>query len=81
VLREFEPFLSRGGDMAMDFLAPTAQVSTLKDIGESAMKTSLAKRAPHGYEVGYRYFSINGRMLGHGEPVRPKTGERFCFTC
>ena len=30
------------------------------------MKASLAKGAPHGYEVGYRYFTINGRMLGHG---------------
>ena len=79
VLKEFEPFLSRGGDMAMDFLAPTAQVSALKDAGESAMKTSLAKGTPHGYEVGYRYFSINGRMLGHGEPVRPKSGERVLF--
>jgi FtsP/CotA-like multicopper oxidase with cupredoxin domain len=34
---------------------------------------------PHGYEVGYRYFTINGRMLGHGEPVRVKQGERVLF--
>ncbi len=34
---------------------------------------------PHGYEVGYRYFTINGRMLGHGEPVRVKRGERVLF--
>jgi FtsP/CotA-like multicopper oxidase with cupredoxin domain len=79
VLKEFEPSLSRGGDMAMDFLAPAAQVKTLKDAGESAMKASLAKGTPHGYEVGYRYFTINGRMLGHGEPVRVKTGERILF--
>jgi FtsP/CotA-like multicopper oxidase with cupredoxin domain len=79
VLKEFEPFLSRGGDMAMDFLAPAAQVSTLKEAGESAMKASLAKGMPHGYEVGYRFFSINGRILGHGEPVRVKTGERVLF--
>jgi len=31
---------------------------------------------PHGYEVGYRVFSVNGRMLGHGEPIRVKPGER-----
>jgi FtsP/CotA-like multicopper oxidase with cupredoxin domain len=79
VLKEFEPFLSRGGDMAMDFLAPAAQVSTLKEAGESAMKASLARGTPHGYEVGYRFFSINGRILGHGEPVRVKSGERVLF--
>ena len=79
VLKEFEPSLSRGGDMDMDFLAPAAQVKTLKDAGESAMKASLAKGAAHGYEVGYRYFTINGRMLGHGEPIRVKTGERVLF--
>ena len=34
---------------------------------------------PNGYEVGYRSFSINGRALGHGEPVRVKLGERVMF--
>ena len=43
------------------------------------MNASLAKGMPHGYEVGYRYFTINGRMLGHGEPVRVKHGERVLF--
>ncbi len=65
--------------MAMDFLAPATEDKTLKEAGESAMKASLAKGSPHGYEVGYRYFTINGRMLGHGEPVRVKTGERVLF--
>jgi FtsP/CotA-like multicopper oxidase with cupredoxin domain len=79
VLKEFEPSLSRGGDMAMDFLAPATRVKALEDAGESAMKASLGKGAPHGYEVGYRYFTINGRMLGHGEPIRVKLGERVLF--
>ena len=76
VLKEFEPFFSRGGDMPMDILAPAARVKTLEDAGESAMKASLAKGMPRGYEVGYRLFSINGRMLGHGEPIRVKQGRR-----
>lgn len=79
VLKEFESTLSQGGDMAQDFLAPAAQVKELKSAGESAMKASLAKGMPHGYEVGYRYFTVNGRMLGHGEPVRVKRGERVLF--
>ena len=76
VLKEFEPTFSRGGDMAMDFLSPASPVKALQVAGESAMKASLAKGMPKGYEVGYRSFTINGRMLGHGEPIRVKQGER-----
>jgi FtsP/CotA-like multicopper oxidase with cupredoxin domain len=79
VLKEFEPFFSQGGDMTQDFLAPAKRVKDLEVAGESAMKASLAKGMPHGYEVAYRYFTINGRMLGHGEPVRVKQGERVLF--
>jgi FtsP/CotA-like multicopper oxidase with cupredoxin domain len=78
VLKEFEPTFSRGGDMPQDFLPPV-EVKELKDRGESAMKASLAKGMPHGYEVGYRSFTINGRMLGHGEPIRVKPRERVLF--
>lgn len=52
VLKEFEPSFSRGGDMAMDFLFPAARVKTLEERGESAMKASLARGMPRGYEVG-----------------------------
>lgn len=79
VMKEFEPSFSRGGDMAQDFLAQSAPVKSLKDSGESAMNASLAKGMPHGFEVGYASFTINGRMLGHGEPIRVKTGERVLF--
>jgi FtsP/CotA-like multicopper oxidase with cupredoxin domain len=76
VLKEFEPTLSRGGDMDMDFLSPSAPDRALKEAGEKAMKSSLAKGMPRGYEVSYRVFTINGRMLRHGEPIRVKQGER-----
>jgi FtsP/CotA-like multicopper oxidase with cupredoxin domain len=79
VLKEFEPTFSRGGDMAQDFLSPTEPNLELKKAGDSSMNTSLAKGMPHGYEVGYRSFTINGRMLGHGEPIHVKQGERVLF--
>ena len=79
VLKEFEPTFSRGGDMAQDFLSPSAADKSLEQTGESAMKASLAKGTPHGYEVGYRSFTINGRMFGHGEPIRVKQGDRVLF--
>ncbi len=78
-LKEFQPTLSRGGDMPINFLSPAQAVPTLKDAGKSKMKASLAKGMPHGYEVGYDSFTINGRMLGHGDPVRVKAGERVLF--
>jgi FtsP/CotA-like multicopper oxidase with cupredoxin domain len=79
VLKEFEPTLSRGGDMPQNFLAQVTRVKALEESGESAMRASLAKGMPHGYEVGYSLFSINGRMLGAGEPIRVKSGERVLF--
>jgi FtsP/CotA-like multicopper oxidase with cupredoxin domain len=78
VLKEFQPTFSRGGDMPQNFLPPIKN-KALEEQGESAMKASLAKGRPHGYEVGYSSFTINGHMLGHGEPVRVKSGERVLF--
>jgi FtsP/CotA-like multicopper oxidase with cupredoxin domain len=78
-LKEFDPTFSQGGDMDMDFLSPTATLRSLKDAGESTMQASLTRGMPKGYEVGYGSFTINGRMLGHGEPVRVKQGERVLF--
>jgi FtsP/CotA-like multicopper oxidase with cupredoxin domain len=79
VLKEFEPSFSQGGDMAQDFLSPAEPDKELQKTGAAAMKASLAKGMPHGYEVGYRSFTINGRMLGHGEPIKAKQGERVLF--
>lgn len=74
-LKEFEPTFSRGGDMTTDFLAGE-QDPDLKDKGETAMNASLARGDPHGYEVSYGAFAINGHMLGRGDPIRVQTGQR-----
>jgi FtsP/CotA-like multicopper oxidase with cupredoxin domain len=74
VMKEFEPSLSRGGDMAMDMLAPGVPIKALEATGARAEKE--AKGTPKGYEVGYELFSINGKMLGSGELLRVKQGER-----
>jgi FtsP/CotA-like multicopper oxidase with cupredoxin domain len=31
---------------------------------------------PNGWEIGYRIFSINDKLLGGGEPIRVKPGQR-----
>jgi FtsP/CotA-like multicopper oxidase with cupredoxin domain len=79
VLKEFEPSFSRGGDMAQDVLASATRIKALEAKGEAAMTASLAKGMPHGYEVGYNVFTINGRTLGHGEPIKVQKGERVLF--
>jgi FtsP/CotA-like multicopper oxidase with cupredoxin domain len=42
------------------------------------MKTG-ENEGPQGWEVAYRYFTINGKCLGHGDPVRVKEGQRVLF--
>jgi FtsP/CotA-like multicopper oxidase with cupredoxin domain len=75
VLKEFEPSFSHGGDMPMDVLAG-APVKDLKEIGKKAEEQF---KGPKGYEVGYELFGINGKMLGQGEPIRVRQGERVLF--
>jgi FtsP/CotA-like multicopper oxidase with cupredoxin domain len=76
VMKEFAPAFSRGGDMAMDILAG-APLQPLQQLGKAA--DDEAKGTPKGFEVGYALFGINGRMLGHGDPIRVKQGERVLF--
>jgi FtsP/CotA-like multicopper oxidase with cupredoxin domain len=76
VMKEFAPSFSHGGDMAIDALAG-APVKALQQIGRAA--DEKAQQKTKGFEVGYELFAINGRMLGHGEPIRVKAGERVLF--
>ncbi|MBM9400771.1 multicopper oxidase domain-containing protein [Gluconacetobacter azotocaptans] len=76
VLKEFEPSFSRGGDMAMAALAGDP-VAELVQMGKAA--DAAAREKTKGFEVGYESFGINGKMLGHGEPIRVKQGERVLF--
>ena len=78
-LKEFEPFFSQGGDMTMHFLSPAAEDPELEARGKAAMRRSLARGMKKGFEVGYRIFTINGRQLGFGDPIRVRRGERVLF--
>ncbi len=76
VMKEFLPTFSRGGDMAIDALAG-ASVKALQQMGKAA--DEAAQQKTKGFEVGYELFSINGRLLGHAEPIRVRQGERVLF--
>lgn len=75
-LKEFEPFFQQGGDMAMDMLhgGPRRELQSIQERAERAHPGR-----PPGYEVGYRIFTVNGRQLGHGAPIRVRSGERILF--
>jgi FtsP/CotA-like multicopper oxidase with cupredoxin domain len=76
VMKEFEPSFSRGGDMAMAVLVGDP-LEELQQMGRRADEE--AKEKAKGFEVGYERFAINGKMLGFGDPVRVKQGERVLF--
>jgi hypothetical protein len=78
VMKEFEPAFSHGGDMAMDLLAG-APVKALQQVGK--IVDEEAQEKTKGFEVGYELFGINGRMLGHGEPIRVKAATGCYSMC
>lgn len=65
---EWEPFLG-AQEMATD-----AEIWPQGDV-----RPPTGDHTPNGYEIGYRSFSINGKSLGNGEPVRVRRGERVMF--
>src|SRR5450631_3815047 len=74
VLKEFEPSFSQGGDMDMKFLTGDPSAA-LRQIGKAADERNKQHKQK-GFEVEYKSFCINGKMLGSGEPIRVRSGER-----
>jgi FtsP/CotA-like multicopper oxidase with cupredoxin domain len=72
-LKEFMPYLTRI-DMDMAFMQPPGMEMDL--VALAAKSDPGAGKVPPGYELAYDAFAINGKMLGHGEPIRVKRGER-----
>jgi FtsP/CotA-like multicopper oxidase with cupredoxin domain len=67
---EWEPFFST--EEEMDDPDITAE--------EKRRKAEQDKNSkPNGWEIGYQRFTINGKALGYGDPVRVKEGQRVLF--
>jgi len=77
-LKEFGPYLNHS-EMTMRFLAPRDRVRELYDIDQVSIKAARAQGRSPGFELAYQFFTVNGRMLGAGEPIRVKSGERVLF--
>jgi FtsP/CotA-like multicopper oxidase with cupredoxin domain len=64
--KEWEPFFTTAEDE--------------EDSGIGTPPPDLVKDTkPNGWEIGYQRFTINGKALGYGEPVRVKQGQRVLF--
>ena len=78
-LKEFDPIFTRM-EMPADFLEPSTEVKALKDLNIANVTAAIKAGQPEqGFELAYNSFSINGKMLGAGEPVRVRQGERVLF--
>jgi FtsP/CotA-like multicopper oxidase with cupredoxin domain len=47
--------------------------------GAPQQKPKEKDETPNGWEIGYQRFTINGKSLGYGEPIRVKEGQRVLF--
>lgn len=50
-----------------------------EDANEQPQRPPNKDEKPNGWEIGYQRFTVNGKCLGHGEPVRVKPGQRVLF--
>ena len=62
---EWEPFLG-------------AEEEEEEDEGEPKPPPPKDER-PNGWEIGYQRFTINGKCLGYGDPLRVQQGQRVLF--
>ncbi|MGA8658941.1 MAG: multicopper oxidase family protein [Chthoniobacterales bacterium] len=68
---EFEPFFSTG-EMEEEGGKPEDPAL------EAEVKANESQKS-NGWEIGYQTFTINGRCLGYGDPIRVKEGHRVMF--
>ena len=50
-----------------------------KEFEQKKKETQQKQQKPNGWEIGYQRFTVNGKALGYGEPVRVKEGQRVLF--
>jgi FtsP/CotA-like multicopper oxidase with cupredoxin domain len=66
---EWEPFFGAEEEAEDD---PESKANAKKE-------AELQHGKPNGWEIGYQRFTINGKCLGFGEPIRVKQGQRVLF--
>lgn len=79
VLKDFAPRISADEDMDMDFLAPKGRDQSLVKLAAQAVDAAHVQPDWESWSVAFGSGCINGRMLGHGDPIRVRRGERVLF--
>src|SRR5436309_4544932 len=69
--KEFEPFFGAEEMESSDEADP--------DFERRKKEAQQKQEKPNGWEIGYQRFTINGKCLGYGEPIRVKEGQRVLF--
>jgi FtsP/CotA-like multicopper oxidase with cupredoxin domain len=70
---EFNPYYT-GGEMEEE-----EDQGKPEDAALAAEVEGAKGQKPNGWEVAYETFTINGRCLGFGDPIRVKEGQRVMF--
>jgi FtsP/CotA-like multicopper oxidase with cupredoxin domain len=70
---EFNPYYT-GDEMEEE-----EDQGTPEDPALAAEVEGAQGQRPNGWEVAYETFTINGRCLGYGDPIRVKAGQRVMF--
>jgi FtsP/CotA-like multicopper oxidase with cupredoxin domain len=79
MLKEFSPYFTTTDGMdGPPFLYPTNIVPALKAASKAADAPSIAAGV-EPYDLAYNVYTINGRQLGFGDPIKVKPGERVMF--
>ena len=79
MLKEFDPyFTTLDGPDDPNFLFPANIDPALQAAGQGGDAAARAK-GRIAYDLAYRIYTINGRQLGFGDPIKVKPGERVMF--
>jgi len=70
---EFEPYFT-GGEMEEE-----EEDAKPEDPSLQAEVEQAKDQKPNGWEIGYQTFTINGKCLGHSDPIRVKEGQHVMF--
>lgn len=78
-LKEFNPHFTAEGMDGPDFLLPSEKDPRLVQQLQAHQAANKAHHYPADLDLAYGSYTINGRCLGYGEPIRVRQGQRVLF--
>jgi FtsP/CotA-like multicopper oxidase with cupredoxin domain len=79
MLKEFDPYFTTADGMdGPPFLYP-ANIDPALQAADTAANQAAHAQGLKAYDLAYRIYTINGRQLGFGDPIKVRPGERVIF--